>query len=158
MQEAGACLQTFLDIMGGRVSPTTLFVLAIEIRAIADPCQRVAMAQNDWLRDQLSKLKSKVARREPRKTYMLSDIDSSYLVGCLHPTSNRSGCESLSAVANDPREWNSPFVEPLNAAINSHRKGNPFSIYFFLSGRIEAIKPSQSSRLRSGQGGIRISK
>ncbi|KAK4849949.1 hypothetical protein QYF36_002360 [Acer negundo] len=81
MQEAGACLQTFLDIMGGRVSPTTLFVLAIEIRAIADPCQRVAMAQNDWLRDQLSKLKSKVARREPRKTYMLSDIDSSYLVG-----------------------------------------------------------------------------
>ncbi|KAL5798400.1 hypothetical protein ACOSQ2_003220 [Xanthoceras sorbifolium] len=45
----------------------------------------------------------------------------------------RSGCESPSAAANDPREGNSPFVEPLNAAINSHRKGHLFSIYFFLS-------------------------
>lgn len=28
---------------------------------------------------------------------------------------------------------NSPFWEPLNAAINSHPKGHQFSIYFFLS-------------------------
>ena len=49
MQEAGVCLQKFLEIMGGRMTPTAPFVPATETRGIVAPSQGVVVTPDTRL-------------------------------------------------------------------------------------------------------------